>query len=141
MFQEKILPNPPLQQQQNVITRTIGDVLNNEIERCLEMDRHNRTLEISNQSIINAVVPLSMHNRTKDTTQAINQSLPSEKRSFMYIPLPKAELKPYQESLFNDDAPPPHLTTLKEEPVEGYNILLIKLFCSLRLVNYLFCFI
>lgn len=84
------------------------------------MDRHNRTLEISNQSIINAVVPLSMHNRTKDTTQAINQALPSEKRSFMYIPLPKAELKPYQESLFSDDTPPPHLITLKEEPVEGY---------------------
>lgn len=107
------------QQKQNVITRTIGDVLNNEIERCLEMDRHNRTLEISNQSIINAVVPLSMHNRTKDSPQAINQSLPSEKRSFMYIPLPKAELKPYQESLFSDDTPPPHLITLKEEPVEG----------------------
>jgi len=82
------------------------------------MDRHNRTLEISNQSIINAVVPLSMHNRNKDTTQAIH-SLPSEKRSFMYIPLPKAELKPYQESLFSDDIPPPHLITLKEEPVEG----------------------
>lgn len=81
------------------------------------MDRHNRTLEISNQSIINAIVPLSMHNRTKDSPQAINQS--SEKRSFMYIPLPKAELKPYQESLFNDDTPPPHLITLKEEPVEG----------------------
>lgn len=96
-------------------------MLNNEIERCLEMDRHNRTLEISNQSIINAVVPLSMHNRTKDnTTHAINQALPSEKRSFMYIPLPKAELKPYQESLFSDDTPPPSLTTLKEEPVEGY---------------------
>lgn len=84
------------------------------------MDRHNRTLEISNQSIINAVVPLSMHNRTKDTTQTVNQTMPSEKRSFMYIPLPKAELKPYQESLFSDDIPPPlHLTTLKEEPVEG----------------------
>lgn len=85
------------------------------------MDRHNRTLEISNQSIINAVVPLSMHNRNNDTTttQAINHTLPSEKRSFMYIPLPKAELKPYQESLFSDDTPPPHLTTLKEEPVEG----------------------
>jgi len=87
----------------------------------LEIDRRNRTLEISNQSIINAVVPLSMYNRTKDTSiQAINQTLPSEKRSFMYIPLPKAELKPYQESLFSDDAPPPHLTILKEEPVEGY---------------------
>ncbi|XP_026808379.1 histone-lysine N-methyltransferase, H3 lysine-79 specific [Rhopalosiphum maidis] len=118
LSQEKISPSPPIQQQ-NVITRTIGDVLNNEIERCLEMDRHNRTLEISNQSIINAVVPLSMHNRNNDTTQAINQTLPSEKRSFMYIPLPKAELKPYQESLFSDDTPPPHLTTLKEEPVEG----------------------
>jgi len=82
------------------------------------MDRHNRTLEISNQSIINAVVPLSMHNRNKDTAQAIH-SLPSEKRSFMYIPLPKAELKPYQESLFSDDILPPHLITLKEEPVEG----------------------
>lgn len=117
-LQEKISPSPPIQQQ-NVITRTIGDVLNNEIERCLEMDRHNRTLEISNQSIINAVVPLSMHNRTKDTNQAINQTLSSEKRSFMYIPLPKAELKPYQESLFSDDIPPPHLITLKEEPVEG----------------------
>lgn len=87
----------------------------------MEIDRHNRTLEISNQSIINAVVPLSMHNRTKDNTPLpINQTLPSEKRSFMYIPLPKAELKPYQESLFNDDTPPPHLTTLKEEPVEGF---------------------
>ncbi|KAE9541059.1 hypothetical protein AGLY_004304 [Aphis glycines] len=118
LSQEKISPSPPIQQQ-NVITRTIGDVLNNEIERCLEMDRHNRTLEISNQSIINAVVPLSMHNRNNDTTQAINHTLPSEKRSFMYIPLPKAELKPYQESLFSDDTPPPHLTTLKEEPVEG----------------------
>lgn len=118
LSQEKISPSPPIQQQ-NVITRTIGDVLNNEIERCLEMDRHNRTLEISNQSIINAVVPLSMHNRNKDTNQAINQTLPSEKRSFMYIPLPKAELKPYQESLFSDDILPPHLTTLKEEPVEG----------------------
>ncbi|XP_025197414.1 histone-lysine N-methyltransferase, H3 lysine-79 specific [Melanaphis sacchari] len=118
LSQEKISPSPPIQQQ-NVITRTIGDVLNNEIERCLEMDRHNRTLEISNQSIINAVVPLFMHNRNNDTTQAINQTLPSEKRSFMYIPLPKAELKPYQESLFSDDIPPPHLTTLKEEPVEG----------------------
>lgn len=84
------------------------------------MDRHNRTLEISNQSIINAIVPLSVHNRTKDTTPAISQTLPAEKRSFMYIPLPKAELKPYQESLFSDDTPPPLLTTLKEEPVEGY---------------------
>jgi len=83
------------------------------------MDRHNRTLEISNQSIINAVVPLSMHNKNNDTNQTINQTLPSEKRSFMYIPLPKAELKPYQESLFSDDILPPHLTTLKEEPVEG----------------------
>ncbi|VVC26314.1 Hypothetical protein CINCED_3A017653 [Cinara cedri] len=118
LSQEKISPSP-LIQQQNVITRTIGDVLNNEIERCLEMDRQNRTLEISNQSIINAVVPLSMHNRTKDSPKAINQTLPSEKRSFMYIPLPKAELKPYQESLFSDDTPPPHLITLKEEPVEG----------------------
>ncbi|XP_025414303.1 histone-lysine N-methyltransferase, H3 lysine-79 specific isoform X1 [Sipha flava] len=118
LSQEKISPSP-LMKQQNVITRTIGDVLNNEIERCLEMDRHNRTLEISNQSIINAVVPLAMPNRTKDTSQVINQTLPSEKRTFMYIPLPKAELKPYQESLFNDDTPPPHLTTLKEEPVEG----------------------
>ncbi|XP_050519843.1 histone-lysine N-methyltransferase, H3 lysine-79 specific isoform X2 [Daktulosphaira vitifoliae] len=116
LSQEKISPNPSVQQ--NMIARTIGDVLNNEIERCLEMDRQNRTLEISNQSIINAVVPLSMHNnRTKDNMIS-NQ--PSEKhRSFMYIPLPKADLKPYQESLFNDDTPPPILTTLKEEPVEG----------------------
>lgn len=99
------------------------------------MDRHNRTLEISNQSIINAVVPLSMHNRPKDTTQAINQTLPLEKRSFMYIPLPKAELKPYQESLFSDDTPPPHLTTLKEEPVEGY--ILINNFNLLNIYKYI----
>ncbi|XP_050423651.1 histone-lysine N-methyltransferase, H3 lysine-79 specific isoform X2 [Adelges cooleyi] len=123
LSQEKISPTlQPIQQQQqqNVIARTIGDVLNNEIERCLEMDRQHRTLEISNQSIINAVVPLSMHNNRTKENQLCNQSLASEKqRSFKYIPLPKAELKPYQESLFSDDTPPPHLATLKEEPVEG----------------------
>ncbi|KAF6216003.1 hypothetical protein GE061_000340 [Apolygus lucorum] len=112
-------------------TRTIGDLVNGEIER---------TLEISNQSIINAAVDMSTHH-----SSVLNMHIPARPERvsppvpqvFMHsrhplppphppqvpanmpcrytpVQLPRAEMKPYHESYFSNVKSYP-----RDEPVEG----------------------
>ncbi|XP_073994483.1 DOT1 like histone lysine methyltransferase grappa isoform X2 [Rhodnius prolixus] len=109
-------------------TRTIGDLVSGEIER---------TLEISNQSIINAAVDMST---TSGTVLNMHQPARSDRVSpsagptyrhphpspssvpisgsngcrYGPVQLPRAELKPYHESFFADVK-----QYSREEPVEG----------------------
>lgn len=120
--QHSVFPPTP-----NIVgTRTIGDLVNGEIER---------TLEISNQSIINAAVDMSTTPNTVLNLHVpprpervsppgpqpfIHNRLPHSHQMYPHIsrygpvPLPRAELKPYHESYFNDMKP-----YIREEPVEG----------------------
>ncbi|XP_014257379.1 histone-lysine N-methyltransferase, H3 lysine-79 specific-like isoform X2 [Cimex lectularius] len=134
LSQEKLAASqhPPIPSNSSGIvgTRTIGDLVNGEIER---------TLEISNQSIINAAVDMST---TPSHSSVLNMHVPARPErvsppvpqgysharhplphhvatpnsSSRYTPvqLPRAELKPYHESYFSDVKPYP-----REEPVEG----------------------
>lgn len=90
-----------------VATRTIGDLVSGEIER---------TLEISNQSIINAAVDMSdiQLNATLNARAIVNNNIPPRPERVnsnyppneMYTPLPRADMKPYHESYFSDIKPP-----------------------------------
>ncbi|XP_054277384.1 histone-lysine N-methyltransferase, H3 lysine-79 specific isoform X4 [Macrosteles quadrilineatus] len=104
-------------------TRTIGDLVSGEIER---------TLEISNQSIINAAVDMStavtaasvVNVNVPPRPERISPPGPGPRRQtsvpvssgsvqrYTPVELPRAEMKPYSESFFTDAKP-------REEPVEG----------------------
>ncbi|XP_046661209.1 histone-lysine N-methyltransferase, H3 lysine-79 specific isoform X3 [Homalodisca vitripennis] len=106
-----------------VQTRTIGDLVSTEIER---------TLEISNQSIINAAVDMSTAVTTPSSMVNANPPPRPERVSppgpqprhttvssspacrYAPVQLPRAEMKPYSESYFSDSKP-----FAREEPVEG----------------------